>query len=279
MLRLRSCVLTAMLCVPALCANDPTIDESLARMYNFDFPASQEILNRYIATHPQDPLPYALRASGYLFYELDRLGILEIEFLIDDNQIAEKKRKLEPDSANREKFLAALKDVDARVTPALQADPNDRDALFAICIAQGVATDYMALVEKHQIGSLSLAKRSNGYAQRLLKLDPKFYDAYLSAGITEYMIGSLPFFLRWFVHFDNVNGSKEKGVQNLQMVAREGHYFKPFAKILLGIIALREKRPLEAHRLLAELSHDYPENPLFRKELNKLSSKLGVNAN
>jgi hypothetical protein len=279
MLRLRSCVLTAMLCVPALCANDPTIDESLARMYNFDFPASQEILNRYIATHPQDPLPYALRASGYLFYELDRLGILESEFLIDDNQIAEKKRKLEPDSANREKFLAALKDVDARVTPALQADPNDRDALFAICIAQGVATDYMALVEKHQIGSLSLAKRSNGYAQRLLKLDPKFYDAYLSAGITEYMIGSLPFFLRWFVHFDNVNGSKEKGVQNLQMVAREGHYFKPFAKILLGIIALREKRPLEAHRLLAELSHDYPENPLFRKELNKLSSKLGVNAN
>ena len=279
MLRLRSCVLTAMLCVPALCANDPTIDESLARMYNFDFPASQEILNRYIATHPQDPLPYALRASGYLFYELDRLGILESEFLIDDNQIAEKKRKLEPDSANREKFLAALKDVDSRVTPVLQADPNNRDALFAICIAQGVATDYMALVEKHQIGSLSLAKRSNGYAQRLLKLDPKFYDAYLSAGITEYMIGSLPFFLRWFVHFDNVNGSKEKGVQNLQMVAREGHYFKPFAKILLGIIALREKRPLEAHRLLAELSHDYPENPLFRKELNKLSSKLGVNAN
>jgi predicted Zn-dependent protease len=81
------------------------------------------------------------------------------------------------------------------------------------------------------------------------------------------------------VHFDNINGSKSKGVQNLQMVAREGHYFKPFAKILLGIIALREKHPQEAHRLLAELSRDYPENPLFRKELNKLSSKLGVNAN
>jgi hypothetical protein len=169
--------------------------------------------------------------------------------------------------------------VESRVTPSLQADPYDRDALFAMCIAQGVATDYMALVEKHQISSLSLAKRSNGYAQRLLKLDPKFYDAYLTAGITEYMLGSMPFFLRWFVHFDNINGSKEKGIQNLQMVAREGHYFKPFAKILLGIIALREKRPQEAHRLLTELTHDYPENPLFRKELNKLNSRLGVNAN
>src|SRR5476649_2068745 len=126
MLRLRSCVLTAMLCVPALCANDPTIDESLARMYNFDFPASQEILNRYIASHPQDALPYAFRASGYLFYELDRLGILESEFLTDDDRIAEKKKKLEPDPANREKFLRALNDVDSRVTAALKADPNDR---------------------------------------------------------------------------------------------------------------------------------------------------------
>jgi hypothetical protein len=272
-------VLAAVLCGTALADTVPAVDEALSRMYNFDFPASQEILTRYIASHPQDALPYAFRASGYLFYELDRLGILESEFLTDDDRIAEKKKKLEPDPANREKFLRALNDVDSRVTAALKADPNDRAALFATCIAQGVATDYMALVEKKQISSLTLAKRSNGYAQRLLKLDPTFYDAYLTAGLSEYMLGSLPFFVRWFVHFDNVNGNKEKGVQNLQLVARDGHYFRPFSKILLSIIALREKRPQEAQRLMAELAHEYPENPLFRKELNKLNSKLGVNAN
>src|SRR5450432_264509 len=272
-------VLAAVLCGTALADTVPAVDEALSRMYNFDFPASQEILTRYIASHPQDALPYAFRASGYLFYELDRLGILESQFFIDDNQIAEKKKKLEPDPANREKFLKALNDVDSRVTAELKADPNDRAALFAICVAQGVATDYMALVEKRQISSLTLAKRSNGYAQRLLKLDPNFYDAYLTAGLSEYMIGSLPFFVRWFVHFDNVNGNKEKAVQNLQTVARDGHYFRPFSKILLGIIALREKHPQEAQKLLADLSREYPENPLFRKELNKLNSKLGVNAN
>src|ERR1700694_1746044 len=89
----------------ALCANDPSIDEALARMYNFDFRASQELLDRHIAIHPQDPLPYALRASGYLFYELDRLGILESEFLIDDNKIAAKKKKLEPDPVTRAKVM------------------------------------------------------------------------------------------------------------------------------------------------------------------------------
>ena len=93
------------------------------------------------------------------------------------------------------------------------------------------------------------------------------------------MVGSLPFFIRWFVHFDNVSGSKDRGKQNLQIVARDGHFLKPFAKILLGIISLREKRPQEAQRFLVELTHDYPQNPLFRKELVKLNNKLGMAAN
>jgi len=61
-------------------------------------------------------------------------------------------------------------------------------------------------------------------------------------------------------------------------VAREGRYFRPLAKVFLGIIDLREKRPQEARRLLAELVHDYPRNPLYRKELDKLNLKLTIPA-
>ena len=111
-------------------------------------------------------------------------------------------------------------------------------------------------------------------AEELLRLDPKFYDAYLTTGITEYMVGSLPFFVRWFVHFDNVDGNKQKGIERLETVSREGHFFRPFSKILLGIIALREKRPRDAQRLLVELARDFPANPLFRKELTKVNAKL-----
>ena len=92
------------------------------------------------------------------------------------------------------------------------------------------------------------------------------------------MVGSLPFFLRWFIHFDNVQGSKEQGVKNLELVVREGHYFKPFAKILLAIIDLREKRPRDSEKLLETLAHDYPSNPLFRKELARITTGPGGNA-
>jgi hypothetical protein len=276
---LRFWVFMVVLSVPAFGATGAaTIDAAVEQMYNFDFPASHQILNQCIAAHPQDPLPYAFRAAADLFYEMDRLGILESEFLVDDDRIVAKK-KLQPDATVRAQFYQALGDTGSRAETALRANPNDRAALFSMCISQGVATDYMALVEKRQISSLAPAKRSNSYAQRLLKLDPKYYDAYLTTGFSEYIVGSMPFFIRWFVHFDNVSGSKERGVENVRLVAREGHYFKPFAKILLGIAALREKKPQEARDLLADLARDYPDNPLFRKELAKVTATIGAAGN
>ncbi|HTS66883.1 MAG TPA: hypothetical protein VMH28_32890 [Candidatus Acidoferrales bacterium] len=271
--------LALLLCLTAWSADTGAIDDAIQRMYDFNFPASQEILSHYVAQHPDDPLPYAFRASAYLFYELDRMSILESEFLTDDSRIAEKKKRLDPDPLIRDRFLKAVKDTEARADAALKANPNDKQALFAMSIAQGVSTDYMAFVEKRQIASLSVAKRSNSYAQRLLKLDPKFYDAYLTCGISEYMVGSLPFFVRWFVHFDNIEGDKKKGIERLKLVAQEGRFFKPFSKILLATIALREKRPRDARQYLQELTAQYPENPLFRKELDKLTVKIGAAGN
>jgi hypothetical protein len=259
-------------------ADAPTIDSALDHLYNFRFAAAQEGLDRVIAANPQAPLPYAFRAAAYLFSELDRMGTLEAEFLSSDDWAYDKK-KVPPDPAVRALLQKALQDAQTRGEAELKVNPNDKDALFAMTISQGVTADYMALIDKRQFGSLSPSKRSNNYAQQLLKLDPKFYDAYLTAGFSEYVLGSLPFFVRWFVHWENVNGSKEAGKQHLELAAREGHYFKAFARILLAIVSLREKRPRDAQTLLTGLTREYPENPLFRKELGKLNAKIGVAAN
>jgi hypothetical protein len=80
-------------------------------------------------------------------------------------------------------------------------------------------------------------------------------------------VGSLPFFFRWFVHMDNVEGTKKKGIDELELVAKEGKYYGPFARMLLAVIAMREKRPRDAEALLASLASEYPQNSLIRKEL------------
>ena len=250
------------------------IDRAFSRLYNFDFPGAHAAINRRISAAPDDPLPYAVRGSADLFFELDRLSILEGEFFSDDKRIADKKRAGKPDPANRAHLLQALNDAQSRAQARLNVDPNDQNALFAACIAVGVLGDYTALVEKKQISSLSQVKRSTAYAQRLLNVNPQYYDAYLTTGSTEYLIGSLPFFVRWFVKVDNISGDKDAGIKAVQLVATKGHYLRPFAKILLAVANLREKRPRESERLLSELAREFPENPLFKKELERVSARL-----
>jgi hypothetical protein len=251
------------------------IDRAFQSLYNFEFPAAHKILDVYIAAHPDEPLPYSVRASAYLFAELHRLGILEGEFFEDDKRIAEKK-KMNADPAVRRQLMQALEDAQSRAGAVLEKQPSDPYALFTMCVASGVRTDYTALVEKRQIRSLSMAKNANRYAQQLLKVDPNFYDAYLTAGLSEYLVGSLPFVIRWFVRFDNVKGSKEQGIRNVQLVAERGRYLRPFAKILLSIAYLRDKKPRKTQQLLVELARDYPANPLIRKELVKVEARLAA---
>jgi hypothetical protein len=264
----------ACMAAPAGDAPMAEIDQAFTRMYNTDFPGAQAHLDRYISAQPSDPLGYAVRASAYMFSELNRLGILESEFFSDDKRIIEKKR-LKPDAAVRDKLFQAIGAAQSRATEILASHPDDQNALFAMAITQGVTMDYTALIEKRQLGSLSYARRASNCAQRLVKINPQFYDAYLTTGLSEYLLGSLPFYIRWFVHFDGVDGSKDAGIRNLQLVARSGHYLRPFAKILLAVVYLREKQPRETQKLLADLTSEYPENSLLHKELAKVSSQVG----
>jgi hypothetical protein len=54
-------------------------------------------------------------------------------------------------------------------------------------------------------------------------------------------------------------------------VAEQGHYFKPYAKILLAIAALRDKNKVLAGQLMEELAREFPGNGLFKDEVKKLS--------
>ena len=250
-----------------------TIERALNRMYNFDFNSADQEMNAYISEHPEDPLGYAFRASALLFRELDRLAILEAEFFSSNKRVMNEK-KLNPDAKLKERFLASIEQSKAMGRARLVADPNESNALFALCLDAGLITDYMGLIEKRQLGSLTHAKESHSYAVKLLKIDPGFTDAYLTTGLTEYLLGTVPFFVKWFVRFEEAEGNKTLAVERLNSVVYKGKYLGPFAKILLAIIDVREKRPLAAEMKLAELSRDFPENPLFRKELEKLRPKL-----
>lgn len=252
--------------------NSP-LDQAFERLYNFDFDRADALLDAHLAKQPQDHFAHAIRASSLLFRELDRLAILESEFFADDDRIKDK-RKLKPGPALRQRLFASIERARSAADAALKLNAEDADAMFSMALSYGIQTDYLALVEKRQIRSLGLAKQSQSWAARALRLKPDLHDAYLTPGISEYLIGSLPFFVRWFVRMEEVEGNKGKATANLERVAAQGRYLGPFARILLALIYLREKQPAASHAQMERLAREYPENPLFRKELAKLALLL-----
>ena len=107
-------------------------------------------------------------------------------------------------------------------------------------------------------------RQSQTISLRLLKSHPDYADAELSGGACEYLLGSMPFFVKWFLRIDGVEGQKSAAARKLERVATSGRYLGPFARILLAIVHLREKQPALRFAILDQLSRDFPENPLFR---------------
>jgi hypothetical protein len=264
--------LAAVLVCPglAVAADLPTeigpVDRAFARLYNFDFAGALAILDTAERDNPRFALPSSVRAGTYLFMELDRMKILEMQFFMNNDNLVDGSSRNVPDPAVRTKLFAALERARKLAKVELAASPDDVDALFALCMSASVETDYTALVERRTWRSTKLAPLALEPASKLLARTPPFYDAYLNFGALEYIVGDLPFYLRWFVHMDGIQGNKRRGIEQLKLAARYGRYYGPFARILLVVASLREKKLADAEQILASLVNDYPENPVFRKE-------------
>jgi hypothetical protein len=228
--------------------------------------------------HPEDPLGSASEAVSYLFEECYRQGVLTSDFFLDDHRFLGK-IALKPDQALRAAFFAADQRAQDLARFRLEADPDDANALFAMTLSLGMRADYASLIDKHQVESLRMIREADKFAKKLLAVAPDAADAYLTLGAANYIIGSQSAPKRFLLRFAGIRGDKRAGIQQLEIAAARGHYLRPFAKILLALAALREKHTEIARTQLAELVTEFPQNPLFKSELAKLSASPATVSN
>jgi len=223
------------------------------------------------ASHPEDPLASAAEAASYLFEECYRQNVLTSDYFLDDKRFLGEV-PIAVDLAKRDAFFAAKSRSQDMARLRLESYPGDLNALFAMTLSLGMEADYAALIEKHQLQSLGMIGEADTFAKRLLAVDPDAADAYLTLGTANYVIGSLPALKRFFLHFKGIHGDKRVGIEQLTIAARRGRYLRPFAKIMLALAALREKKTALARIQLIELVTEFPRNSLFAKELAKLDA-------
>lgn len=245
------------------------LDRGFFRLYDLDFTGAQKEFESWEKLNPENPMGPASEAAGILFSEFNRLGVLEAQFYESDS-IFNARKKYEADPGQRARFERQLGRAEDLARSKLSRDARDRDALLAMTFANGLRSDFAALIEKRNLASLRYTKQATAWAGQLLAADPSCYDAHLAGGVSRYIIGSMAAPVRWVLRLGGVAGDKAGGIAELQTTAAQGHLLAPFARILLAIAYVREKELPRARELLLALQRDFPNNTLFGRELTRL---------
>lgn len=258
-------------------AAEPTqADAGFRLLYELKFTEAREQLQAYSKEHPRDPKGPAFEAASYLFEEFYRQGVLSSEFFTDDGKFL-KGIDGKPDKQRRDAFLAANERARALALERLKKNPRDAEALFVLTITAGMQADYSAVIEKRQLEGVKHIKTAQAYGEKLLAVKPDAYDAYLALGSANYIIGSLPAYKKVFLWFGGISGDKDRGMQQLEKASEDGNHLRPLAKTLLALAAMREKRYDLAREQWKELAAEFPDNPIFARELKKLhDTRAGV---
>ncbi len=254
-----------------LCAQQPTLlDEGFRQMYNLQFAAAHGTFRAWQEQHPEDPMGPVSDAAAYLFSEFDRLHILQSEFFTHDQHFITD-HKLTPDPTLKRQFEAALE----KTRRLANVRPAEKNSQFAFILQSGLHSDWLALIEKRYAPSLQEMKAGRIAAERLLATDPHFYDAWLAVGVENYMLSVKPAPVRWFLRLAGAQTDKSVGLEKLKLTAEKGHYLAPFARLMLAVAALRDKDIPKAKEILAGLTREFPQNPLYRQELARLQLPEG----
>jgi hypothetical protein len=173
------------------------------------------------------------------------------------------------------RFNQEIERTERLADKALQATPADPDALFAKSLTYGLRADLASLIEKQDFTALKYTKQGRAFTDKLTAVNPKAYDAYLGLGVENYLLSLKPAPMRALLWMTGSQVDREKGLEALRLTAQHGHYLEPFAKLLLAVAALRDKNLSLARELLQGLHNRFPNNPLYLKELNRLTPKIG----
>lgn len=238
-------------------------------MYNLDFAGAHREFQSWMSSNPQDPMGPAADAAAWLFGEFDRLHVIDVQLFADQSRFDSRKR-LTPDPKVRQAFDDRAAQADRLADAALQRNPKDAMAYYVKTLVCGMRSDYALMIDKRDIAALNLSKQASSYSQQALALEPTLYDAYLATGVENYMLSLKSAPVRWILNLTGAMTDREEGIRLLRLTAAKGHYLAPFARMMLAVAALRDNRKQEAKDILAALAKEFPQNTLYRFELERI---------
>jgi len=238
--------------------------EGYQALYNLDYETARRRFQKMIDLAPDHPAGPQCMAASLWIQQLNESWELKSTLYSDK---AYKTEKTKADQRQVEEFRKWTRRAKQLAEARLKRNERDVEALYFLGAAEGLEAAFSAAVERKFMSALRTGSSAVDHHRKVLELSPEFYDAELTIGLQNYVIGSLPLPLKMLAGTVGVRGSKKRGLKELEHVAREGHTGRDVARVLLIDLYKREKRWDDAIATARELSEKYPRNYLFKLQL------------
>lgn len=143
---------------------------------------------------------------------------------------------------------------------------NDPDAIYFLGAYYGVMAGYEASTARKFFAAMRNGSRSVDAHEKVVKLRPDYYDAYLSIGLYDYIVGSLPFAYKALAAVAGVRGNKQRGIDRLVKLIESNSASSDDARVLLMAVYQNEGRFEDALAILKSLNSKYPASYLLKLE-------------
>lgn len=234
---------------------DSRVIKGIHQIYNIKFDSAEVTFRKLIADYPEHP------AGRFFLAMIDWWKIL-----MDTNS-----------EDYDDLFFQKLEDVIFQCDQILEKDPENVDALFF----KGGAIGFRGRLRAYRESWLKAAddgREALPIVERAAELDPANVDVQLGFGIYDYYASVIPeeypILKPLMIFFPS--GDKQKGLKELNNVARNGKYAKYEARyFLMTIFYNYENNPYKAEEYAKQLNEDFPDNPTFERWRGRVAIKSG----
>lgn len=239
--------------------------EGFDAIMNLDYDAARARFTEMARDFPDHPGGPQFLAATLWLKTLNSSRRLQSDLYNSDSFYEGDEDKVDPKVVNEFRDLTRQARLLAEIR--LKKNPDDVEALYYFGATEGLKSAFEAAVERRFFGALRDSKDSVDLHKKVLRLDPNYHDAEITIGMYDYIVGGLPWLARQMVKAYASGGSKKRGIETLERVAREGKWARDDARVLLIPLYKRERRFAAAATITRELAAKYPRNYIFKLEL------------
>jgi len=246
----------------------PQLEELRAKgseaVFNLDYEGARQTFKQMARLFPDDPTGSQMLAFTLWLETLNRSRLQQAAIYSSQSFDADTEDK--PDQHVIQEFRDLTRQATQLARARWQRNPRDPQTLYALGAVESLRASFEVTVERRFVAALRDGSSGVNRHRDVINLDPNFHDAELTIGLYDYVIGTLPLAAKLVASMAGARGSKRRGIQTLERVAKEGHWERDYARLLLMVVYKREKRFPESLALSRELQEKYPRNYLFRLE-------------